>query len=153
MLFRSAAEAGDLTAAVGYVNQVRTRASDKSGWVYKNSDYDAASATYKTQTTPADNYKIATYTSFPDKDYALKAIRFERRLELSMEGNRFFDLVRDGIADVVLNAYYGREKLLRTYKASNVFTKGKNEIQPIPQGEIDRLNGDGTVRLKQNPNY
>ena len=148
-----AAEAGDLTAAVGYVNQVRTRASDKSGWVYKNSDYDAASATYKTQTTPADNYKIATYTSFPDKDYALKAIRFERRLELSMEGNRFFDLVRYGIADVVLNAYNGREKLLRTYKASNVFTKGKNEIQPIPQGEIDRLNGDGTVRLKQNPNY
>ena len=70
-----------------------------------------------------------------------------------MEGNRFFDLVRYGIADVVLNAYNGREKLLRTYKASNVFTKGKNEIQPIPQGEIDRLNGDGTVRLKQNPNY
>lgn len=152
-----AADAGDLTAAVTYVNQVRNRAADKTGWVYKNSDYDAASATYKTQTTPAANYKIALYTTFPSKDYAVKAIQFERRLELSMEGNRFFDLVRydngTGTAAAVLNAYNAREKVARTYRANSVFTKGKNEYQPIPQGEIDRLNGDGTIRIKQNPNY
>jgi hypothetical protein len=34
---------------------------------------------------------------------------FERRLELAMEGHRFFDLVRWGIADQVLNPYAERE--------------------------------------------
>ncbi len=148
-----AADANDLPAAVGYVNQVRSRAADPSGWVYKNSDYDAASATYKTQTTPADTYKIGLYASFPDQATAIKAIRFERRLELSMEGNRFFDLVRYGIADVVLNAYNTREKVARAYRINSVFTKGKNEYMPIPQGEIDNLNSDGTKRLEQNPGY
>ncbi len=148
-----AADANDLVAAVGYVNQVRSRAADPSGWVYKNSDYDAASATYKTQTTPADTYKIGLYASFADQATAIKAIRFERRLELSMEGNRFFDLVRYGIADVVLNAYNGREKAARAYRINSVFTKGKNEYMPIPQGEIDNLNADGTKRMEQNPGY
>jgi hypothetical protein len=105
--------------------------------------------------TPAANYSIDLYTTFPSKDYAIKAIIFERRLELAMEGNRFFDLVRygDGVAANVLNAYNSREKLLRTYRAASVFTKGKNEYQPIPQREIDNLNADGTVRLVQNPGY
>jgi hypothetical protein len=148
-----AAQAGDLTAALGYVNQIRARAADKTGWVYKNSDYDAATATYKSQTTPADNYNIALYPVFPSKDYAVKAIQFERRLELAMEGNRFFDLVRYGTADVVLNAYNTREKVARTYRKLSVFTKGKSEYMPIPQGEIDNLNADGKVRLVQNPGY
>ena len=148
-----AAQAGDLMGAVGYVNQIRARAADKTGWVYKNSDYDAPTATYKSQTTPADNYSIGLYPSFPSKDYAVKAIQFERRLELAMEGNRFFDLVRYGTADVVLNAYNTREKIARTYRATSVFTKGKSEYMPIPQGEIDNLNADGKVRLVQNPGY
>lgn len=149
----SAAEAGDLTAAVGYVNRIRARAADTTGWVYKNSDYDAATATYKIQANKADNYKVALYPSFPSKDYAVKAIRFERRLELAMEGNRFFDLVRYGVADVVLNAYNTREKEARKYRINSVFTKGKNEYFPIPQGEIDNLNADGKIRLVQNPGY
>ena len=70
-----------------------------------------------------------------------------------MEGNRFFDLVRYGTADVVLNAYNTREKIARTYRATSVFTKGKSEYMPIPQGEIDNLNADGKVRLVQNPGY
>lgn len=148
-----AADEGDLNAAMGYVNQVRSRAANTSGWVYKNSDYDAATATYVTKTTPADNYKISLYTSFPSKDYAIKAVQFERRLELAMEGHRFFDLVRYGTANAVLNAYYDRERAFMPLKANAKWTPNKNEYFPIPQGEIDNLNSDGTVRLTQNQGY
>jgi hypothetical protein len=144
----------DVPTAMAYVNAVRARAADPSGWVYKGSAYDAASATYTTQTTPADNYKIglytaATFTTANAKD----AIRFERRLELAMEGHRFFDLVRWGIAETVINRYIDREKAQRPLKVDAHFTGGKNEYFPIPQGEIDNLNSDGTVRLQQNPGY
>jgi len=148
-----AVDANDLPAAMGYVNQIRSRAANPSGWVYKNSAYDAPSATYSTQTTPADNYKIGLYTSFPSPDYALKAVRFERRLELAMEGQRFFDLVRWGIAEPTVNAYIAKEKANRPLKLNAHFTANKNEYMPIPQGEIDNMNSDGTIRLVQNPGY
>jgi starch-binding outer membrane protein, SusD/RagB family len=148
-----AAEANDLTKAKDYVNMIRSRAADPTGWVYKNSTYDAPSATYTTRTTPADNYNVGLYTSFPSKDYAIKAIRFERRLELAMEGQRFFDIVRWEIAAPTINAYIAREKALRPLKLNANFTAGKNEYMPIPQGEIDNMNSDGTIRLEQNPGY
>lgn len=149
-----AVEAGDIPAAMAYVNTVRSRAADPTGWVYNSSAYDAASATYVTQTTPADTYKVGLYTpaTFTATN-AKKAVQFERRLELAMEGNRFFDLVRWGTAETTLNAYYGREKVNRPLKLTAHWTAGKNEYFPIPQGEIDNLNSDGTVRLKQNPGY
>jgi hypothetical protein len=63
---------------------------------------------------------------------ALKqAIWDERRLELAMEGDRFFDLVRTGLAASKITG----------------FVVGKNELFPIPQSEID-ISG-----LKQNPGY
>jgi hypothetical protein len=149
-----AQQAADIPAAMNYVNMIRARASDPTGWVYNGSDYDAPSATYKTQTTPADNYKIGLYTAATfTAANASKAIYFERRLELAMEGSRFFDLVRWGIADQTLNSYYAREKALRPLKISAHWTAGKNEYIPIPQGEVDNLNADGTVRIKQNPGY
>ncbi|HUS02968.1 MAG TPA: RagB/SusD family nutrient uptake outer membrane protein [Chitinophagaceae bacterium] len=150
-----AVQAGDIAAAMGYVNQVRSRAANPTAWVYLNSKYDAPSASYTTQTTPADNYKIGLYTAatFTSAN-AMKAVQFERRLELAMEGHRFFDLVRYGIAAQVINAYIAREKLIpRPLKANAQFTAGKNEYFPIPQGEIDNMNADGTIRLKQNPGY
>lgn len=150
-----AAQGSDIPKAMAYVNMIRSRAADPTGWVYKGSPYDAASATYTTQTTPADNYSIALYTpaTFTAAN-ALKAIYFERRLELAMEGVRFFDLVRWGIAEPTINSYIAREKLIpRPLKLNAKFTAGKNEYSPIPQGEIDNLNADGTVRLKQNPGY
>ena len=146
----SAVQTGDIPNAMGYVNMVRSRAADATGWVYTGSTYDAASATYTTQTTPADNYKIGLYTAgtFTAAN-ALDAVRFERRLELAMEGNRFFDLVRYGIAAPVINRYIGRDKAKRPLKLNANFTAGKNEYFPIPQREIDNLAG----KLKQNPGY
>lgn len=149
-----AVTAGDLPTAMAHVNTVRARAADPSGWVYKNSDYNAATAMYSTQTTPADNYKIGLYTAatFTSAN-AMKAVMFERRLELAMEGHRFFDLVRWGIAAPTINTYIAREKAQRPLKLNASFTAGKNEYFPIPQGRIDALNSDGTKRLTQNPGY
>lgn len=149
-----AVQANDIPGAMDYVNMIRERAADKTGWVYKNSAYNAATATYATQTTPADNYKIGLYTpaTFTAAN-AESAVRFERRLELAMEGQRFFDLVRWGIAADVVNRFIGREKADRPLKQSAVFTAGKNEYMPIPQGTVDNLNSDGTQRITQNPGY
>jgi len=149
---------GDPSKALDYVNQVRTRAADPTGWVYANATYSSSSSTYAPQNTPAGNYKIKTYPAgaFNDKAYALKAIQFERRLEFAMEGQRFFDLVRWGIADQVLNAYSAYEAQIKNcyiYYSKPTFTKGKNEYFAIPISQIDILNSDGNTNLKQNPGY
>jgi len=150
-----AVKAGETGNAMDYVNMVRARVmNNPDTWVYKNSDYDAPTAMYKTHTTMADNYKIGLYTpaTFTDAN-AMEAVQFETRIELAMEGHRFYDLVRWGIAAPVLNAYYAREKAIRPLKVNAQFTAPKNNYFPIPQGEIDNMNADGTVRLTQNPGY
>lgn len=83
------------------------------------------------------------YGSYRDNtDDLRKAIRHERRVELAMEGHRWFDLVRWGIAYDVLdkdNGTYGKTEApaIRAEMAS--FIKGKHELFPIPAEEL-RLN-------------
>lgn len=65
------------------------------------------------------------------------AIWKERRVELAMEHDRFFDLVRQGRAGTVLRAH-GKN-----------FVDGKNEVFPVPQTQIDASGG----KLTQNNGY
>lgn len=121
--------------ALPLINQVRARAA-----ISTQRQIDAGAT---------DIYNIQQYTTFPDKDYAWKALKFERRLEFGMEGPRFFDLVRWGEAATVLNAYLAEEKTKRDFLSSAVFTAGRDEYYPIPQREIDFTGGLYT----QNPGY
>ncbi|WP_018617239.1 RagB/SusD family nutrient uptake outer membrane protein [Segetibacter koreensis] len=157
-------EIGSPDKAQDYVNQIRSRAADPTGWVYKNATYSASTSKYSPQTTPADNYKIGLYApgtfSSKGQDYARKAVRFERRLELAMEGHRFFDLQRwdsgTGYMSNVLNTYQAVEKTRKSFYATNpnaTFHKGVNEYYAIPQKQIDIENSGGKVNLKQNPGY
>src|ERR1700761_1962731 len=112
------AQTGNLDQAETYVNMVRNRAANPASWVYLNATYNASTSTYSPQTTPGGNYKISPYPpgafSGQGQTYVLNAIQMERRLELAMEGQRFFDLARwdngTGSMAATLNAYVSVEK-------------------------------------------
>ncbi|HVW63166.1 MAG TPA: RagB/SusD family nutrient uptake outer membrane protein, partial [Puia sp.] len=149
------AQMNHLDKAQEYVDSVRIRAGHSTGYVYKYQDDTRPLDGFST--TPAANYFIRSYPAGAfaggGKDYALKAIYFERKLELGEEGHRFFDLVRWGIADQVLNAFYTFESQYTTELAGITFTPNKNEYFPIPQAEIDNTTVGGKPTLKQNPGY
>ena len=77
------------------------------------------------------------YGSYSDNQADLRtAIRHERRVELAMEGHRWFDLVRWGVAAEVMNAY--RDKETDGVKTNMLtFQKGKHELFPIPAIELN----------------
>jgi hypothetical protein len=104
--------------------------------------------------TNAANYVIGTYTgAWADQDLARTAVRFERRLELAMEGHRFFDLVRWGIAAETINAYLATEKTKRQYLVGATFKEGVSEYFPIPEQQIILSSINGEPTLDQNPGY
>lgn len=132
-------ETGNLEGARAIVNEVRSRASD-SQYVMTLDGTEAAS-----------NYNIATYDeAWTDANAAREAVRLERRLELAMEGHRFFDLVRYGNAAQVMNDYLEVEKTRRSHLTNAQFVEGTHEYFPIPQTYIDVVGSD---LVKQNNGY
>lgn len=110
--------------ALPLINEIRERAKKSIGLI----DY-------------AENMDIALYVDNVNcnwtKPYAREALRWERRLELAMESQRFFDLVRWGIADSVINTFYKEEAPKRTYYEDAHFEKNRAEYVPIPQQQIN----------------
>jgi len=84
---------------------------------------------------------------------ALKYIWFERRLELAMEGERFFDLVRYGTAATELNAYVAKEVSYGYQLLQGAVFKPTSIYFAIPQQEIDNSSQGGKATLTQNPGY
>ncbi|HEY9487894.1 MAG TPA: RagB/SusD family nutrient uptake outer membrane protein [Chryseosolibacter sp.] len=100
------------------------------------------------------NYNIGEYTTgFADKPTALQAIYFERKLELALEGHRFFDLVRWGEAEEKLNSFFDFESNIVPTIGVGSFNPLKNKHYPIPQNQINLSKINGVPQLKQNPGY
>ncbi len=125
MYAEACAETGDESEAVSALNLVRERVAMPSYPGY------AISINGQTISSP-------TLT---------EAIRHERRVELAMEGHRWFDLCRWGVAKETMDAYKATESAdAQSHMAE--FIKGKHELFPIPSEEMD-LNS----ALTQNPGY
>jgi len=123
-------ETNDLAGALANVNAVRNRAANPAGFVM-----DGAA--------PAAKYVIAPYKSFADQNQARLAVRMERKLELGMEGHRWFDLNRWGITQTELNRVLAYEKTMPWGKSmSGDASVGAEDTSfPIPQRQIDLSEG------------
>jgi hypothetical protein len=134
-------ELGNLEKAREYVNLIRKRAGNPDGFVKTEAGKAAA------------NYMVGLYNDpWKDAAAAREAVRFETRLEFAMEGHRFFDLVRWGVAMQVLNTYLEKEKNLRTYLSGAKFEE-RHQYYPIPQQAIVYSTKNGKATLTQNPGY
>ncbi|GJG87523.1 glycan metabolism protein RagB [Gemmatimonadetes bacterium T265] len=131
-------ELGRQNEALPLINQVRNRAAASTGRL-KYADG-----------TPISNYNVQPYSGAGwTQDYARQALRYERRMEFAMEGIRFFDLVRWGVAAQTLNDYFAVEAQRHDYLKQAHFTAGRDEYLPIPQNQINFTQG----LYQQNPGY
>jgi hypothetical protein len=132
LLMRAEAQAqlGNTQEAINLVNQIRQR---------------AASSTQMIANYPSKygvKFYCKTYSGSFSKEQTLKIVKFERRLELAMESERFLDLVRWGEAATVLNEYYATEKGKCNIYEEARFTANKNEYLPIPYQQFSAANGN-----------
>ena len=129
------AQLGQADQAVNLVNQLRSRAATSTQMIssYPN--------------TYGVKMYISNYRGGYSKDQAVKIVKMERRLEMGMESERFFDLVRWGDAATVLNKYYSEEiDHCAIYSAAH-FTANKDEYLPIPFSQISASNGHYTQNI------
>ena len=176
LLAEAEVEAGVLENARAIVNQIRARAGQVAQGCGSGADAVAdsvlkatypicqaddriavplnQSATVDSLTTPWAVYRIGLYaTPWIDQVFARTAVRFERRLELAMEGQRFFDLRRWAVADQVINDYLLVERNRRAYLVSAQVFSARHSLYPIPAIQIELSRVGTEERLVQNPGW
>ncbi len=141
LLMRAEAQAqlGNTPEAIQLVNQVRDRAAKMA--------INSVVAGYPTKY--GVHYAVGKYNGSYSKDDAMKIIKMERRLELAMESERFFDLVRWGDAATVINKFYTDEGQKMNFLAGSQFTAEKNEYLPIPYEQVAASNGNYEQNIGQ----
>ena len=133
------AQLGQTTEAIKLINQVRERAAGMmNGSIVSNypNKYGV-------------HYAIGKYNGTYSKDETMKIVKMERRLELAMESERFFDLVRWGDAAKVINKFYTDESRTMNFLKGASFTADKNEYLPIPHEQMAASNGNYEQNIGQ----
>lgn len=150
LLAEAEVEAGTPENARPLVNQIRARAGMAAQGPVDNMvvPIDDPSITWA-------DYEIGLYPagSFTDQAYARSAVRYERRLELAMEGHRLFDLQRWGIHPQVLNDYVSVEQNRRPYLPAAAAVAQRHAYYPIPPVQIELSQVEGENRLVQNDGW
>ncbi len=121
----------NLKGARELINEVRAKAARSVDANYSPVDCNPMVASYKVGQYPETGWT---------QDYARRAVRMERRLELAMEGNRWFDLVRWGIAETTMNEYFRTESQLRSYLDGAQMSADETFL-PIPLAEVENSGG------------
>ena len=129
------AQLNETGEAIKLVNEIRKRAKQSTGMIANYpSDYGV-------------KFNISTYNGTYSQEEALKIVKMERRLEMGMESERFFDLVRWGEAEKVLNKYFAEEANNCLIYRDAHFTKNKNEYLPIPYSQVAASDGHYTQNI------
>ncbi len=131
MLWRAEAliETGNIDGGIAIINQIRARANNS---VAKYIQYAANQI-----------HTLGYYQSGASLDQARKYLRWEKRLEMAMEPERYFDLRRWGLASSTLNAFFASEQNgnydgteFAGYYSDAFYTSGKNEYWPLPYNQL-----------------
>lgn len=129
------AQLNETGEAIKLVNEIRMRAKQSTGMIANYpSDYGV-------------KFNISTYNGTYSQEDALKIVKMERRLEMGMESERFFDLVRWGEAEKVLNKYFAEETNNCSIYGDAHFTADKNEYLPIPFSQVAASDGHYTQNI------
>lgn len=129
------AQLNETGEAIKLVNEIRKRAKQSTGMIANYpSDYGV-------------KFNISTYNGSYSQEEALKIVKMERRLEMGMESERFFDLVRWGEAEKVLNKYFAEETNKCSIYGDAHFTADKNEYLPIPFSQVAASDGHYTQNI------
>lgn len=170
LLAEAEVEAGSLAGARTIVNEIRARAAVRAQGCGATADNNVAAlypgcAGDDRIAVPINDpsiawatYRVGLYPAFTDQAFARTAVRYERRLELPMEGQRFFDLRRWGIAEQVLNDHLngvggGSEKTRLPHLAASEVFSTRHSLYPIPAIQIELSRVGGENRLTQNPGW
>jgi hypothetical protein len=175
LLAEAEVEAGNVDNARAIVNSIRARAGIAGQGCGADSTITNRYAAYCTGNTamtqalqanlvttvdslqtPWAKYKIGQYTTSwtGQQAYARQAVHAERRLELAMEGQRFFDLRRWGGSDTVIANYNNKEKVRIPYLGlAATYALPKFLYYPIPSVQIELSKVGAENRLVQNPGW